>query len=133
MVRFVKEQVEEVEYHTEITQFAAKESAEIKDGDSINISDEEFANAVKVVVNAQKGSSSLLQRKLKIGYNKAARYIDEMEELGVVSEANGSKPRDVLVTDAEAFLNRINGKAEQVTEPAIEDIDEETPPQPENI
>lgn len=133
MVRFVKEQVEEVEYHTEITQFAAKESAEVKDGDSINIADEEFANAVRVIVNAQKGSSSLLQRKLKIGYNKAARYIDEMEELGVVSEANGSKPRDVLVTDAEAFLNRINGKAEQVTEPVIEDIDEETPPQPENI
>lgn len=116
MVRFVKEQVEEVEYHSEITQFAAKEKEQSKDTDSISITDEEFANALRVIVNAQKGSSSLLQRKLKIGYNKAARYIDEMEELGVVSEANGSKPREVLITDAEEFLNKINGNVQKISE-----------------
>jgi S-DNA-T family DNA segregation ATPase FtsK/SpoIIIE len=129
IVRFVKEQVEEVEYHTEITQFAAKESTTLKDGEAISITDEEFANAVRVIVNAQKGSSSLLQRKLKIGYNKAARYIDEMEELGVVSEANGSKPREVLITDAEAFLSRINGANEAPSDTNIADQAEEIVPE----
>jgi len=110
VVSFVKDQVQEVEYHEEITKFGAKEqTAEgaAKEGD-ISATDEEFANAIRVVVNAQKGSSSLLQRKLKIGYNKAARYLDEMEELGVVSTANGSKPREILITDAESFIANLS-------------------------
>ena len=45
----------------------------------------------------------MLQRKLSLGYNRAAKLIDEMEELGVVGPANGSKPREVLITTASDF------------------------------
>lgn len=58
----------------------------------------EFKDAVHVVLEAQKASTSLLQRRLRIGYGKAARLIETMEEQGIISAANGSKPREVLVT-----------------------------------
>ena len=58
-------------------------------------------NAVDTVLASGKASTSLLQRKLYIGYGKAARYIDKMTELGIISEPDGAKPRDVLVTPKE--------------------------------
>lgn len=59
--------------------------------------DELFQEAIRIVVKNRVGSASLLQRKLKIGYNKAARYIDEMERLGIVGPHNGVGPREVLI------------------------------------
>jgi S-DNA-T family DNA segregation ATPase FtsK/SpoIIIE len=56
-----------------------------------------FRQAVELVIQQRKGSASTIQRYLKIGFNRAARYIDLMEKIGVVSHANGSKPREVLV------------------------------------
>ena len=53
--------------------------------------------AGKIAVDNQQASVSLLQRKLRVGYSRAGRLIDELESLGVISEHNGSKPRDVLV------------------------------------
>ena len=58
-------------------------------------SDELYETAKGIVVQHQQGSISLLQRRLKIGYSRAARLIDEMEEEGVVGPADGSKPRQV--------------------------------------
>jgi S-DNA-T family DNA segregation ATPase FtsK/SpoIIIE len=58
--------------------------------------DELYEEAKRIVVQHQQGSISLLQRRLKIGYSRAARLIDEMEEEGVVGPADGSKPRQVL-------------------------------------
>ena len=58
----------------------------------------EFKDAVHVVMEARKASTSLLQRRLRIGYGKAARLIEEMEEKGIISPADGSRPREVLVT-----------------------------------
>jgi S-DNA-T family DNA segregation ATPase FtsK/SpoIIIE len=52
--------------------------------------------AIDIVVSANKASASYLQRRLKIGYNRAARLVEEMERLGVVGPQRGSKPRDVL-------------------------------------
>ena len=57
-----------------------------------------YKEAVAVVVQAGKASTSLLQRKLRIGYGKAARLIETMEEQGIVSHADGSRPREVLVS-----------------------------------
>ena len=58
-----------------------------------------FREAAEVVVNAQQGSASLLQRKLKLGYNRAGRLIDQLEYAGVVGPFEGSKARQVLVQD----------------------------------
>jgi S-DNA-T family DNA segregation ATPase FtsK/SpoIIIE len=52
--------------------------------------------AIDIVVTANKASASYLQRRLKIGYNRAARLVEEMERIGVVGPQRGSKPRDVL-------------------------------------
>ena len=63
--------------------------------------DELFYEACEFVVEHGGASSSSLQRRFKIGYNRAARLIDIMEQQGFISEARGSKPRDVLITEAE--------------------------------
>ena len=70
------------------------------DGDSEvgYYNDQQFLDAVELAIRSGKVSTSLLQRKLSIGYGKAAKYIDAMEDLGIVSEQNGQKPRDVLLS-----------------------------------
>lgn len=71
--------------------------------------DELFREAAEVIVTAQQGSASLLQRKLKLGYNRAGRIIDQMEVAGIVGPFEGSKARQVLITDLnalETFLNQ---------------------------
>jgi S-DNA-T family DNA segregation ATPase FtsK/SpoIIIE len=67
----------------------------------IDISDRDklFREAAEVIVIAQQGSASLLQRKLKLGYNRAGRLIDQLEAAGIVGHFEGSKARQVLVTD----------------------------------
>lgn len=65
------------------------------DGDAM------FKDAVRVVTESRRASTSLLQMRLKIGYGRAARIIAEMEEQGIVGPANGSKPREVLISSIE--------------------------------
>ena len=72
---------------------------DVDDGDECSYyGDQQFLDAVNLAIRSRKISTSLLQRKLSIGYSKAAKYIDQMEDIGVVSEPNGQKPRDVLIT-----------------------------------
>lgn len=67
-----------------------------------------FREAAEVIVTAQQGSASLLQRKLKLGYNRAGRIIDQMEAAGVVGPFEGSKARQVLVSDFAALDRLLN-------------------------
>ena len=60
-------------------------------------SDDMYKDAVRVVVEGRKASTSFLQRRLRIGYSRAARLMEEMEEQGVIGPADGSRPRDVLI------------------------------------
>ncbi|WP_298777913.1 DNA translocase FtsK [uncultured Polaribacter sp.] len=71
----------------------------------IDISDRDklFKDAAEIIVVAQQGSASLLQRKLKLGYNRAGRLIDQLEAAGIVGGFEGSKARQVLVTDLVAL------------------------------
>lgn len=60
--------------------------------------DDMFKDAVRVVIENKKASTSLLQRRLRIGYGRAARLIEQMEEQGIIGQADGSRPREVLVS-----------------------------------
>ena len=67
--------------------------------DNIDDRDPLFGDAAEIVVTAQQGSASLLQRKMKLGYNRAGRIIDQLEAAGIVGPFEGSKARSVLVKD----------------------------------
>src|SRR5690606_7407136 len=58
-----------------------------------------FDDAARIIVSSQQGSASLLQRKMKIGYNRAGRLIDQMEQAKIIGPFEGSKARQVLITD----------------------------------
>lgn len=90
IVDFIKNQVEDVEYQTEILE---QESSE----DGFGEADEHLMDAIGLVVDTQQASISMLQRKFRLGYNRAARLVDQMEERGIVGPSMGSKPREVLI------------------------------------
>jgi S-DNA-T family DNA segregation ATPase FtsK/SpoIIIE len=76
-----------------------------KDVDMTHL-DPMFEEAARLIVMSQSGSTSLIQRKFSIGYNRAGRLMDQLEKAGVVGAAMGSKPRDVLIQD-EVTLNNL--------------------------
>jgi S-DNA-T family DNA segregation ATPase FtsK/SpoIIIE len=81
------------------TDMAAVESDE-EAGDEVDSFDDELIReAAQLVVTHQQGSTSLLQRRLKVGYSRAGRLMDQLEQLGVVGPFQGSKARDVLVDE----------------------------------
>ncbi len=88
---------------------ASKESVDLANRDPM------FEEAARIIVQHQQGSTSLLQRRMKLGYNRAGRLIDQLEAAGIVGPFEGSKARDVLIGDEyslEQLLNRINGNKE---------------------
>lgn len=70
--------------------------------------DAQLEEAIRLVCQFNTASASFLQRKLSIGYSRAARMLDQLEEVGIVGPAEGSKPREVLVRNAEEFLSQMN-------------------------
>jgi S-DNA-T family DNA segregation ATPase FtsK/SpoIIIE len=106
VIKEIKNQVseEEVEYSQDLTQAIEKGTAATNDKGSTE-RDPDFPLALQIVISNQKASSSFLQRKMKIGYNKAARLIDELYEAGAIGPQDGSKPRQVLVSSANQVLN----------------------------
>lgn len=88
-----------------LPEYSGEESGTSIDID-INDRDSLFKEAALVIVNAQQGSASLLQRKLKLGYNRAGRIIDQLEAAGIVGPFEGSKARQVYIPD-ELTLNQL--------------------------
>jgi len=89
-----------------------KEEGGLLAGDGLDSGDWDpmFEDAARVVVLNQVGSTSMIQRKLKIGYNRAGRLMDQLEDAGIVGGNNGSKARQVLITDEhslEQFLSNL--------------------------
>src|SRR3989344_5504396 len=75
--------------------------------------DDLFEEAVRTVCQYDRASASLLQRRLRVGYARAARILDELESAGIIGAGDGAKPRDVLVRNAEEYLQqRAGGTAE---------------------
>lgn len=99
--------------------FLLPEYKDESSGGGIGLADEErddlFEDAARVIVMHQQGSASLLQRKLKLGYNRAGRIVDQLEAAGIIGPFEGSKARQVLIPDEmalEQFLNDLNNKSE---------------------
>ena len=83
----------------ELPEYSKDDSSGSSSDISVEDRDSMFNEAARVIVSNQQGSASLLQRKLKLGYNRAGRLIDQMEEAGIVGPFEGSKPRQVLISD----------------------------------
>ena len=76
----------------------------------INDKDALFEDAARLIVASQSGSTSLLQRRMKLGYNRAGRLMDQLEAAGIVGASQGSKVRDVLIktdADLQQYLNEM--------------------------
>lgn len=80
--------------------------------------DDKFEEAARVIVRRQQGSVSLLQRKLAVGYTRAARIVDQLEEANIVGPFNGTKAREVLVEDEEQLDDLLHGEEEPEPEDA---------------
>ncbi len=89
------------------------EQAEVKEGIDLENRDSLFEEAARLIVTHQQGSTSLIQRRMKLGYNRAGRLIDQLEAAGIVGPFEGSKAREVLVPDIqtlEKLLQDLNTK-----------------------
>ena len=85
--------------------------------------DEMLPQAVDVILETGQASVSMLQRRLKLGYARAARIVDEMEEKGIVGPFQGSKPRDILITKEQWAVMRNGGNGQM----GFEDLDGDEP------
>ncbi len=105
LVNFIKNQGVSVQYTEEVTNMAGKGSGGPQVPGVQGDADDLFSEAVKLICQYDKASASLLQRRLSIGYARAARILDQLEAAGVVGQADGAKPREVKIKDAESFLS----------------------------
>ncbi len=105
VVDFLKEKNTPVEY----TEAVTTQSVTIGKGGGSGGSggdgqDQKFEEAIRLICQHDKASASLLQRRLSVGYARAARILDQLEEAGIIGPAEGSKPRDVLVKDPDQYF-----------------------------
>ncbi|MDC4239058.1 MULTISPECIES: FtsK/SpoIIIE family DNA translocase [Clostridium] len=101
VVSFIKDEESNVDYEESIIEHienGTKDAGNLGDNES---GDELLDEAIKVVIEYNQASTSFLQRKLRIGFNRASRIMDELEERGIISEKDGSRPRQVLVSKEE--------------------------------
>lgn len=109
LVNFIKARGVPVEYTSEVTEQHVNIKGGSGAGGGGSERDPEFDDAVRIVVQHDRASSSLLQRRLQIGFNKAARILEQLEAAGVVGPADGAKAREVLISNADEFLNGAPG------------------------
>jgi S-DNA-T family DNA segregation ATPase FtsK/SpoIIIE len=107
VIEYVKSQSPETEYANDVIHSIDRVQTSSNDEDT----DELLSDAIETVVRAEQASVSMLQRRFRIGYNRAARLIDMMEARGIIGPADGSRPRRVLMTEDE-FLGLSSGSEE---------------------
>jgi len=109
LVSFIKNQGVPVQYTEEVTTMTKSGKPAV--AGVIGETDDLFSEAVKVVCQYDRASASLLQRRLSIGYARAARVVDQLQDAGVIAPSDGSsKPREVLIKNPDEFLASIGSK-----------------------
>jgi S-DNA-T family DNA segregation ATPase FtsK/SpoIIIE len=106
----------EPEFEAELLETPEEVEEEGREGDFDPDSDDLLDEAIRLVVQTETASVSMIQRRLRVGYTRAGRLIDMLERRGVISGYEGSKPRQVLITQAD--LNRVLAPAGQASAPA---------------
>ena len=96
VVEYIKNSEDDVDYSEDIINHINSESSN-EAAMSSSDTDELLEEAMKLVIDYQQASTSFIQRKLRVGFNRASRIMDELEEHGIISEKDGSRPRQVLV------------------------------------
>jgi S-DNA-T family DNA segregation ATPase FtsK/SpoIIIE len=89
-----------------LPEYVDEKDMEARGDFDVNDRDPLFEDAARLIVNSQIGSTSLLQRKMKLGYNRAGRLMDQLESAGIVGPSQGSKAREVYIK-MDAELQRI--------------------------
>lgn len=102
LVGFIKNQDHEIHYNEEIL-----DDVQTMGMNNLDDIDEHLEDAIAFVVETGQASASLMQRRFRVGYNRAARLVDSMEERGIIGPSRGSKPREVLISTDE--LRALNG------------------------
>ncbi|MGL4873441.1 MAG: DNA translocase FtsK 4TM domain-containing protein [Clostridium sp.] len=103
VVEYVKKDSEEVKYEEDILEHIQKETQNVEGSLNGEDVDELLNDVIETVITFNQASTSFIQRKFKVGFNRASRIVDELEERGIISERDGSKPRQVLVSREEYF------------------------------
>lgn len=112
LVEYVKEQGGSVEYnHDVIDTIESPESASTAEA-----SDELTEEAIQFILHQKQASVSMLQRRFRIGYNRAARIVDEIEARGIIGPSDGSRPRQVLMTEDEYNMRMSGGEQSSLTD-----------------
>jgi S-DNA-T family DNA segregation ATPase FtsK/SpoIIIE len=109
----------EPEFEDELLETPQEAESEDRDGDFDPDSDDLLDEAIRLVVQTETASVSMIQRRLRVGYTRAGRLIDMLERRGVISGYEGSKPRQVLITQAD--LPRVLSGGETAPEPVAVD------------
>lgn len=113
VVQFITEKNGAASYNTDVQQklenmeTSSNNSVSISDMDSNDGRDSYFMEAAKIIIDKEKASIGMLQRYLKVGFNRAARIMDQLEEAGIVGPEEGTKPRKVLMSpeEFESFID----------------------------
>jgi S-DNA-T family DNA segregation ATPase FtsK/SpoIIIE len=114
----------EPEFEAELLETPEEAVEEGREGDFDPDSDDLLDEAIRLVVQTETASVSMIQRRLRVGYTRAGRLIDMLERRGVISGYEGSKPRQVLITQAD--LNRVLAPAGQGAPPELDTSDSES-------
>ncbi len=120
VIEFVKGQVETTEYNEDVLSRIERTNVQ----DSADDADELLPDAIELVVSSGQASVSMLQRRFRIGYNRAARIVDMMEARGIIGPQDGSRPRQVLLTSEELdeMQNGVNPEIIETEEVTHENI-----------
>jgi len=117
VIASIKEQLaeEEPSYSNDLTE-AIEKGPRDDIGGGPKERDPEFEKALAIVISTQKASASFLQRKMRIGYNKAARIIDQLQQAGAIGPQDGSKPRKVLITSPDQISDKLKEDDSEASE-----------------